>query len=212
MSCSTYLSACMIGLGLSALTHTAYGEGKTVEVIKPKEQTTNIKPAAIDTERFELGAYVGLLSVEDFSTNTVTGFSLSYHLNSRFLAKLNYGRSTIARATFEDVSEGNFLLEKDRDFEYQSLLGGYELAQGRSFLGQRRKFNSHIYLLAGPGRVSFAGQDNAAIVIGISYKTVMTDWLTVNLDFQDIIVDREFLANGKTTHNTEITLNISAMF
>lgn len=214
MPCSTIRSACLMTLGLTVLASPAFSNsaGKTVEVIKPKEQISDIKPAAIDTERFELGPYVGFLSVEDFNTNTVAGLSLSYHINSRFLTQLSYGQSSVGRATFEEVAEGDFLSEKDRDFDYQSLLAGYNLMQGRSFLGQRRKFNSHVYLMAGAANVSFAGQDKTGLALGITYKTVVTDWLVVNLDFRDIMVDREFLGNSKTTHNTEIGLNITAMF
>lgn len=215
MLCSTYFrSMCVVGLGLMALTNDAFGrgEGKTVEVIKPTEQTTDIRPAAIDSERFELGVYAGFISVEDFSTHSVTGITLSYHISDRFLAQLNYGRSNIERAAFEEVVGGEFLAEKDRNFDYQSLLAGYELLQGRSFLGRKRKLNSHIYLMAGAGNVSFAGADSGAAVLGINYKTVLTDWLVINLDFRDILFDREFLGRSKATHNTEITLNLNAMF
>lgn len=215
MSCSTYvLSICAIGLSWAALTIDALarGDGETVEIIKPMEQTSSIRAAAIDTERFEVGPYAGFVSVEDFGTDSIAGLSLGYHVSSQFLAQLNYAQSSVARAAFEDVVDGDFLAEEDRKFSYQSLLAGYELMHGRSFLGRQRKFNSHIYAIAGVGRVSFAGQVNAAAVVGINYKTVVTDWLVVNLDFRDIIFDREFLYSSKTTHNTEVTLNVSAMF
>lgn len=215
MSRPTYFSACLLGIGLTALnTAIADSEGTPVTVIQPAEQTTSIRPAVIDGGQFEFGPYVGFLSVEDFNTNLVAGLSLSYHVNSRLLAQFNYGRSTTERATFEDISgDGeNFLSEGDRDFHYQSLLAGYNLMPGRSFLGERRKFNSYIYLMAGAGRVSFAGEDNTGLVLGINYKTVLREWLTVNLDFRDVIVDRAFLGNNKTTHNIEMTLGISALF
>lgn len=214
MSCFTYFrSMCALGLSLAALASDAYGydQGRTVEVIKPPEQTSRIKPAAIDSERFEFGPYAGFVSVEDFGANTVTGLALGYHVSHRFLAQLNYGRASIGRAAFEDVIDGEFLAENDRNFVYQSLLGGYMMVQGRSFLGRQRKFNSHIYLMAGAGKVSFAGQDNPAIVFGIDYKTVLTDWLIISIDFRDIAFERAFLGSSKTTHNTEVTVNLSVM-
>lgn len=214
MSCSTYFrSMCALGLSLAALANDVFGydEGRTVAVIQPQEQTSSIKAAAIDSERFEFGPYAGFVSVEDFGTNAVTGLSLGYHVSRRFLAQLNYGRANVGRAAFEDVIGGEFLAEDDRDLVYQSVLGGYMMVQGRSFLGRQRKFNSHIYLMAGAGKVSFAGQDNPAIVLGIDYKTVLTDWLIISIDFRDIAFEREFLGSSKTTHNTEVTVNLSVM-
>ena len=214
MSFSAYFSAGLLGMGLMASADLAIGapDGKTFEVIKPEEQNSSIKPAAIDSEKFELGAYVGILSVEDFNANRVAGLSLNYHISSRFMAQLNYGESSVARATFEEVSEGNFLSEKDRDFKYRSLLAGYSLMQGRSFFGENYKFRSDIYLMLGAAQVEFAGEDNNGMVFGINYKTTMTDWLTLNLDFRDIVVDRAFLGGNKSTHNTEFTVGVSAIF
>lgn len=208
-----YYSACLLALGLAQVsTAAADSEKRSVEPIKPPEQSSDIRRAAIDNERFEVGPFAGFLSVEDFDTNLVTGISVNYHVSSRFLAQFNYGLAVVERATFEDVSGGNFLSEDDRDFEYVSLLAGYELMQGRSFLGARRKFNSHLYLMAGPSQVSFAGEDNTGLVVGINYKVVANDWLTLDLDFRDIIVDREFLGTTKTTHNTQLTLGFNALF
>lgn len=213
MSCRTFLSVSLATLTLAqASAVVANGETRSVEVIRPAEQTSDIRRAAIDGKRFELGVYAGLLSVEDFNTNAVTGLSLNYHISTRFLAQLNYGLSSVERATFEEISGGDFLADDDRDFEYQSLLAGYRLMNGRSFLGARRKFNSHLYLLAGPARVSFAGEDNTGAVVGINYKTVLTDWLTLDLDFRDIIVEREFLGTDKRTHNIEMTLGLKVLF
>lgn len=213
MSRPAYFSACLFALGLTqASTALANNEERTVEVIKPAEQTSDIRRASLDGKRVELGVYGGFLSVEDFNTNGVAALSLSYHFSSRLLAQVNYGRSNVERATFEEVSGGDFLAESDRDFEYQSVLIGLRLMQGRSFLGARRKFNSYLYLMAGPSQVSFAGQDNTGVVFGISYKTVLTDWLTLDLNFRDIVVDREFLSYEKTTHNTELTFGLNALF
>jgi outer membrane beta-barrel protein len=214
MSFPAYFSAGMLGMGFMVAANVAIGrpDGASFEIIKPEEIASSIKPAAIDSEKFELGAYVGMLSVEDFNTNRVAGLSLSYHINSRFMAQLNYGESSVGRATFEEVSEGNFLSDKNRDFEYTALLAGYKLMNGRSFLGENHKFLSDIYLMLGAASVDFAGEDNAGVMFGVNYKATITDWLTLNLDFRDIVVDREFLGSNKATHNTEVTLGINAFF
>lgn len=214
MSRSAYCIASVVGIGLTAMGYAAHADNDrpSVEVIKPQEQASSIRPAVIQGGQFELGPYVGFLSVEDFNTNPVVGLSATYFINSRFLAQLNYGQSSVGRATFEEVLEGDFLSESERDFKYQALMAGYNLMPGRSFLGERRKFNSYIYLMAGAARVSFAGEDNPGLVLGVTYKTVLREWLNVNLDFRDFVVDRSFLNDQKTTHNIEVSLGLSLLF
>src|SRR5690606_9544466 len=114
--------------------------------------------------------------------------------------------------TFEDVSGGDFLADEDRDFTYHSLTAGYTLMRGRSFFGAGPRFNSRIYLVGGPAEVSFAGQDNSGFMFGVGYKTVMTDWFAIDLNFRDIVVDREFIGTSKTTHNTELSVSFNAFF
>jgi outer membrane beta-barrel protein len=200
---------CLLGLGVTAYSYGDNGN-KPVKIIEPDKTVTSVQPAAIDTERFELGAYVGLLSVEDFNTNPVTGFSLSYHINDSFIVQTNYGTSAVGKASFEEREDASFL--KDYDFTYVNLLAGYKVLGGRSFLGKRQKFNSAIYLLAGAADVSFNENSKTGIVFGASYRAVITDWLTVNLDVRDTIVDREFLENSKKTNNTEMVIGVNALF
>jgi outer membrane beta-barrel protein len=201
----------LLSLGAAALAHSQEGN-TSVKVIEPNKPVTTIQAAAIDTEKFELGAYVGMLSVEDFNTNPVTGFSLTYHINSTFIAQANYGLSTVEKAAFEEVAGGNFLADDDYDFEYVNLLAGYKLLDGRSFLGKRHKFNSAIYLMAGVADVSFAANDKTGMVIGASYRAVITDWMTINMDVRDTIVDREFIGDTKKTNNTELAIGVNALF
>lgn len=202
---------CLLSLGLAA---NSFGDdsGNSGAVIEANKKTVSAQVAAIDTEKFELGGYLGMLSVEDFNSNPVTGLSLVYHINNRFLAQVNYGTSTVGRAAFEEIVGGNFLADGDYDFEYVNVLAGYKLLDGRSFLGKRHKYNSSIYIMAGPTQVSFAGEDNTGIVFGASYRTVMTDWLTMNLDVRNTLVDRDFLEDNKKTNNTEMFLGINALF
>jgi outer membrane beta-barrel protein len=214
------ISLCLLSLSLVS---NAFGDTnnknnksvkKPIKIIEPNKTVTTVQAAAIDTEHFELGAYVGLLSVEDFNTNPVTGLSLSYHINKSFLAQLNYGTSTVANPAYEEKLLGNSLTSAGYDFKYVNLLAGYNLLDGRSFLGKNYKFNSAIYLLAGFAKVDFADQSNNGFVVGASYRVVITDWLTVNLDLRDTNVKRDLsnFKDPKQTNNTEMFIGVNALF
>ena len=183
---------------------------RQVKIIEPDKQVAIAQPAAIDTEKFELGMNVGFLAVEDFNSNPIIGLALVYHLTDNWIATANYGISNVSRATFEELAGGNFL--SDYHFETVSLGAGYKLLSGRSFFGKRHKYNSSIYALLGIGNVDFADDNNVSLVAGASYRVVLTDWMTVNLDLKNHSVERDFLDDNKRTNNIEFTLGINALF
>lgn len=211
---STLVSATSLTLALlgAAPSAPALANNERVDVIKPPEQSARATRSALDDEHFEIGLSVGRLSVEDFESNTSATLSFNYYPFDRWVVQGLYGRADISRATFETVAGGNFLGEDDRVLEYQGVLGGYQVLNGRSFFGARRKFNSYLYLLAGPAQVDFAGEQNSGGIVGVSYKTVLTDWMTLNLDFRDIVAERHFLGADKTTHNLEVSIGLGVIF
>src|SRR5688572_9157413 len=73
-------------------------------VIEPEVERREIKVAQIDTENFEVGAYFGSLSIEDFGTNSVYGVSAAYHVTEDFFFKGEIGRSTAGRTSFETLA------------------------------------------------------------------------------------------------------------
>ncbi len=192
----------------------ANGDDGSVRIIEPKKEVPVAESASIDTEQFELGLFGGFLAVEDFNTNPVVGVSFSYHITPAFLAQLNYGESEVDRATFEENAGSgfNFLSNDDRNFEYYNILAGYRVLRGRSFIGRNKKYNSDIYVLGGFGAVDFAGDTNVSIVLGTSYRVVLTDSLVANIDFRGHSVDRDFLNDDKRTFNTEFLFGLNWLF
>jgi len=187
-------------------------EEKSEAVVEPEKQPQPVASAQIDTEKFELGAFAGVLNVEDFSSNLVAGLSLVYHISDRFIAQALYGSADIGKASFEDLSGFDFLADEDRNFRYAELLGGYKLLAGRSFLGSKTKVDSDLYLQAGVGQIDYAANSEIGFVLGASYRLVLTDWMTMSFDLRDHIFNREFIGDSKTTHNTEMSVGLNALF
>ena len=50
------------------------------QVIDPQVERREIKEPAIDREDFEIGGYVGIMSIEDFGSNVSYGVRLAYHI------------------------------------------------------------------------------------------------------------------------------------
>ena len=53
-------------------------------VIQPDVKRREVKQADVETENFEVGAFVGILSIEDFGTQPVIGASIDYHITEDF--------------------------------------------------------------------------------------------------------------------------------
>ncbi len=182
----------------------------SIKVIDPEKRTATANVAALDTEHFEVGFHAGMLSVEDFNTNPVFGASLRYYFNEKVFLEGSIGSSETEQSNPEDFTDQNFV--SDRDFSYLGISAGYQLLKGRSFWGKKRKYNTGLYAVGGIESVDFADDTNTGIVIGISYRTALTDWLSLNLDFKDHLVARDILDDDKMTHNTEIALGVSFFF
>lgn len=196
--------------------------GHSAAVIADNEDrhsVTIIPPTPVDdgTERpfvsgrVEVGFYTGSLSVEDFGSNLVTGLELTYFLTPKWLIQANYGISEVDRAAFE-TSDRPFLARDDRDFEYFSITGAYRIVEGRSFFGERSKFDSAIFAIAGPNRVGFAANKDWGLTFGLSYRMAFNDWLSANLDFREHMFERDFIGDKKRTLNSEMRIGLNASF
>jgi outer membrane beta-barrel protein len=167
--------------------------------------------SVINEERFELGLYTGILSVEDFGSEPVAGLEFTYQLPNKWLLQASYGRAEVGQAAFES-SQRQFLASDDRDFEYIALTGGFRLIDGRSFWGSDFRFRSDIHLLFGPERVSFAGSDEWGFNAGLRYRVAFAEWLTGNVDFREHFVERDFIGDSKNTMNTEFRFGVNVLF
>ena len=189
------------------------GPGAESSVIEPDVSRREIDPPKINTNDFQLGAYAGIMSVEDFGSNAVYGAALSYHVNEHFFVQGTYGQTDTSETSFEILSGGAQLLTDDqRTLSYYDLSVGYNLLPGEAFIGSSRSFNSALYMLAGVGNTEFADDKFFTIVFGAGYRMLLWDYLAVNLDVRNHMFDSDLLGESKTTHNIEFNLGMSFFF
>jgi outer membrane beta-barrel protein len=189
------------------------GEPAQGPVIEPQVERREIRRPRIDTEDFELGAYVGVLSIEDFESNVVYGARLAYHLTEDFFLEGTVGKSRAGRTSYENLSGSADLLDDDdRDYTYYALSLGWNALPGEIFIGKNRAYNSAFYLIAGIGSTNFAGDDRFTVNAGFGYRVLPTDWIAVHLDVRDHIFDTDLLGEKKIVNNLEAHLGLSIFF
>lgn len=167
----------------------------------------------LDSENFELGAQIGLLSIEDFESNLWVSGHFAYHINEYFYAKALYGFSKAGTSSFEKlVNVPPLLTNKQRKLKYYGLNIGYNLLPGEVFLSKDIALNSMFSIELGGGSTEFAGNNQFTINLTANYRLFLTDWLTWDIAMSDYIFDTSVTGENKTTHNLNFTTGIAFYF
>lgn len=188
--------------------------GRAAEpIIEAEVERREIARPRIDTEDFEAGAYVGIMSIEDFGTSVVYGVRLAYHVNEDLFVEATLGRSQAGKTSYERLSGSvELLTDGERDYQYYALSLGWNALPGEIFLGANRAYNTALYLIGGIGSTRFAGDDRFTANAGLGYRLLITDTVAVHLDFRDQMFDIDLLGSSKTSHNLETHLGLTAFF
>jgi outer membrane beta-barrel protein len=189
---------------------TAEGPG---QVIDPEVERREIKEPAIDREDFEVGAFVGIMSIEDFGTNVVYGARIAYHITEGFFVEGTVGQSEAGLTSFEVLSGGAELItDSERQLTYYNLNLGYNILPGEVFIGEGRAYNTGLYVIAGLGSTRFAGDDRFTVNVGAGYRFLLNDSVALHIDFRDHMFDIDLLGEEKTTHNLEAHVGVTVFF
>ena len=217
-----FLAAVVFGLPGCAATKNLFGWGNDsappptepqAQVIDPDVERREIKEPAIDTEDFEIGLFGGIMSIEDFGSDLVYGAKLTYHVTEGFFVEGTVGLTQAGQTSFELLSGGAPILsEDDRDFTYYNLNLGYNILPGEAFIGERRAFNTGLYVIAGLGSTRFAGDDRFTVNFGAGYRFILSDSVALHLDFRDHLYDIDVVGEEKTAHNLEGALGLTVFF
>ncbi len=185
----------------------------TPQVVNPEIERRDVEIAEIDTEDFEVGLYGGLLSVEDFGVNSVTGLRFAYHISPAIFIEAAYARSNTGKTSYERLSGAAELLDdSERKLSYYNISFGYNILPGEAFIGRNRAYNTALYIIAGMGSTSFAGDDYRTVNIGAGYRFLLTDSIALHIDMRDHIFDTDLLGERKTAHNMEISGSVTVYF
>lgn len=184
----------------------------TTPVIEPELARREIKRPKIDSEDFEVTAFAGILSIEDFGSDTVLGLRFAHHVTESTFYELSYGTAEAGETSIERLSGNLSLIGDERDYTYYNISLGYNLLPGESFIGKRRAFNSTFYLVAGIGSTSFADEDRFTVSFGAGYRFLLTDWLALRIDARDHLFNTDLLGDDKATHNLEFVASLGFFF
>ena len=195
-------------------TETDKTEAELKPVIQPEVARQEFDEARIDTEDFEVGVFLGMYSTEDFGTNAVYGARLIYHITERLFVEGAIGQSQTERTGWEDLLNpggAGILSDDGRTLTYYTANIGFNLLPGEAFMTQNVTYNTALYVVAGVGSTNFDDSDRFTLNFGLGYSLLLTDYLSVHVDFRDYIFNME-LPEDKTTQNLELSASLNYFF
>ena len=180
-------------------------------VIPAQVERRDVHVPKIKANDVEVGAYVGILSVQGFGTKPSAGLRLGYHVTEDFFIEGTYGRSKVSDESYRRLGIPLFSSEVI-PLTYYNLSVGVNLFPGEVFVGKDWAMTSAVYLIGGVGNVKFNGESHTAYDFGIGIRVLPKDWLSARFEIRDHMFSSDLLGKNELTHNFEMTLGVAAYF
>src|SRR5215472_16854402 len=180
-------------------------------VIPAQVERRDVHVPKIKANDVEIGAYVGILSVQGFGTKPSAGLRLGYHVTEDFFLEGTYGRSKVSDESYRRLGIPLFSSEVV-PLTYYNLSVGVNLFHGEVFVGRDWAMTSVVYLVGGIGNVKFDNESHTAFDLGIGIRVLPKDWLSVRFEIRDHMFNSDLLGKNELTHNFEMTLGLGAYF
>lgn len=188
-------------------------------LLEPQILRLELDEDELDNENFEIGLYIGRISVEDFGVNNAISASLAFHISEDFFAEVNYGDSSL-RPPLEQSFVGAVTFSNELDYRYYNFSVGAHILPGEVFIWRDWAFNSQVFLVGGVGVTEhYLGAKDTTYNLGVGYRLILTDWLALRAELYDHVFSRdaevaEALAENKQrlVHNIEFRAGVSLFF
>jgi outer membrane beta-barrel protein len=179
-------------------------------LIEPQIDRVDFDESLIDAYDIELAVYGGLLAIENFDTNLVTGLKIGYHISENFFVQGSLARSEVGETSYERLTGGAPLLSNDeRNVEYYLVSLGFNLFPGEAFLTDSTTFNTVFYVSGGVGNTRFAGDDRFTMAYAVGHRTVFADGFSVDFEMRDLLFEMDIFGSQETTNNLEFTISLN---
>ncbi len=187
------------------------GSAQAPQVVEQEVERRVVKPLAVPTENFEIGAFIGTASIQNFGSNMVYGSRIAYHVNEDIFAEAIVGRTQAGKTSYEfPTGTAPLLTDSQRQVTYYDLSVGWNALPGEVFLGRERAMPAALYVTMGAGSTRFAGDDRYTATVGAGVRLLVNEWLAVHVDARDRMFKTDLLGNEQVTQNLEFTISLTA--
>jgi len=184
----------------------------TEQVIVPGVTRRDVKLPRFPSNDFELGAFVGTYSTQNFGSSAVGGLRLGYHITEDFFAEAVVAQTQVSDTNYRQILPGGIFATELENLSYYNLSVGYNVLPGEVFFGTTRAWPFSLYVIGGVGSTSFNQQRRSTFNFGSGLRVFFNDTFSVQIDARDHIFSLDLLGKNQTTQNLEFTIGLTAAF
>ncbi len=182
------------------------------QVIVPGVTRRDVRLPRFPSNDFEVGAFVGTYSTQNFGASTVGGLRLGYHITEDFFAEGVFAQTQVSDANYRQILPGGVFATEQEKLSYYNLSVGYNVLPGEVFWGSKRAWPFSLYVIGGVGSTSFNQQRRATFNFGSGMRVFFTDNVAMQIDARDHVYSLDILGKNQATQNLELTLGLTASF
>lgn len=180
--------------------------------VVPQVDRRDVKLPRIASKDFEIGAFLGTYSAQNFGSNMAGGLRLGYHLSEDFFVELGLGQTKVSDETYRQILPGGIFANSSATLRYTNLSIGWNVLPGEVFIGKGKAKATSVYLLGGVGSTSFVDQRKQTFNVGLGMRLYLSDRTSMRVDIQDHVFSLDLLGKRETTQNPELTVGLSFYF
>ena len=208
------LLLCALGAAVSvpAFAQTSTQKPANEQVVVPQVDRRDVRTPRYPSKDFELGAFLGTYSAENFGSSMVYGLRLGYHITEDVFVQATYGTTEVSDEAFRRVLPGGIFANPKETLKYYNLSAGYNILPGEIFLGRNVAKASAVYVIAGIGSTDFISQKKQTINFGLGMRVLLRERFSVQVDIRDHVYSLDLLGENTSTNNVEFTAGLSWFF
>jgi outer membrane beta-barrel protein len=182
------------------------------QVVVPQVERRELNLPKFPNKDFEVGAFGGVYSTENFGASGVAGLRLGYHITEDFFVQANFAATRVSDENFRQILPGGVFPKEKETLSYYNLSAGFNVLPGEVFLGRNRAKVSAVYLIGGVGSTRLNEQRRQTFNFGVGMRVLLAERAAIQVDLRDHVFSLDLLGQRKSTQNLELTTGLSWYF
>jgi outer membrane beta-barrel protein len=183
------------------------------QVVVPQVERRELNLPRFPSKDFEVGAFAGVYSTENFGASAVYGLRLGYHVTEDFFVQANVAQTKVSDEAFRQLLPGGGIFPSEKQtLSYYNVSAGWNVLPGEVFIGSNRAKATAVYLLGGIGSTKLVERRRQTINVGLGLRLLLADRAGLHLEMRDHVFSTDLLGPKQSTHNLELSGGFSWYF
>ncbi len=188
------------------------GTSDQPQIVVPEVARRDIEPPKFPSNDFDVGAYFGTYSTQNFGASSVVGLRLGYNITEDFFVQSVIAKTNVSDKNYRQILPGGIFPNETERLSYYNLSAGYNILPGEVFVGSKYAMPFHLYVIAGVGSTTLDEQKHATFNFGTGMRLFFTDNWSMQIDARDHVFSMDLLGERERTQNLELTVGLTASF